>query len=747
MKHQGWALGAVLFVVCASAHAQGIPELHAAKVEDAIRMTRIQHNVAADGSVAALSPDGRKAAAVLWRGDLERNVNVYTLVTLDLSPAHRGTEIERPEEVLSRDFTGDPDYLQASPFSKLVFLSDNRTIAYLGRDEQDVAQVFTVDTATKQVTQRTHHPTPVRSFSVGPDGRIRAFSAAASAGTAQMKARLQGDGVFMWDRELFPLRMALFSAQPMLWYRADRPVREYFRAGAEGPVKFFDSRRNRPAAAADLLDPRVATSGLSSSFEDDPVLESFERLSADPTGKSVLLFPYSLTDHPMHPERYAYYQGRGNDPYLLRLAAPFAVVDVASGRITRLVDAPGRSVPPVWAPDGTSVIVATLLPDAPQAPFTWVEVSLDAQKVVPLGLPAGWDPIGWTQDGHGLLLRGSDARVGVLPRDSSGRWQKLAVLGAIPDANKDWTIATDGKVAIGVEDSTLTAPELVVYAVHGKRVLAKTDLNPQLRSIRYADVEVIHWATPRTPDLSGFLVKPLGYKPGIRYPLVILQDDGTLGRSGTPYLLDASVQLSGYAIQSLAAQGIMVLYTRESPVLGAAIQTPEEGVIVREQMEAVVAMLDEQGLVDRNRIGISGWSRAGYHTNYLLIHSSIPFAAASTIDGGSTEYTDRMRAFSDEELRHIHAPLLFESHSLSDLVWSGSMADRLMSMNRPTEILFFSAAPHSTLRPQHRLRSLTTHLDWWRFWLQGYEDASPEKEEQYAHWRKYREVQGRSRGD
>jgi hypothetical protein len=33
------------------------------------------------------------------------------------------------------------------------------------------------------------------------------------------------------------------------------------------------------------------------------------------------------------------------------------------------------------------------------------------------------------------------------------------------------------------------------------------------------------------------------------------------------------------------------------------------------------------------------------------------------------------------------------------------------------------------------------NLDWFRFWLQDYEDAVPEKEGQYARWRKLRELQ------
>jgi len=162
---------------------------------------------------------------------------------------------------------------------------------------------------------------------------------------------------------------------------------------------------------------------------------------------------------------------------------------------------------------------------------------------------------------------------------------------------------------------------------------------------------------------------------------------------------------------------------------------------VREYLESAVAELDKEGLIDPKRVGLSGWSRAGYYTDYMLIHSSINFAAASAIDGGGVEYNDGMRAFSDDELKHIRTPKLLEAHGLTSLVWLAGMADRMTSLGKPNDILYFATASHSTTRPQHRLRSLGTHLDWWNFWLKGQEDPDPIKADQYTHWRKLRETQ------
>jgi len=75
------------------------------------------------------------------------------------------------------------------------------------------------------------------------------------------------------------------------------------------------------------------------------------------------------------------------------------------------------------------------------------------------------------------------------------------------------------------------------------------------------------------------------------------------------------------------------------------------------------------------------------------------------------------------------------------MVLLGNLADRLDGLGKPAELLYFATASHSTTRPQHRYRSLSTHIDWWRFWLQGAEDSSPTKAEQYARWRELKKAQ------
>lgn len=725
-----------------------------ATIEDAIGMVRIQGSVSADGSVGSFSPDGERFATVTWRGDLTRNINVYSLLVMSLGV--KGAEVPPVDTVLTRDFAGTPDDVSASPISQITFLDDNKTIAFLGRDGAEPAQVYAVDTATRNVRQLTHHPSAVRSFAVASDGTLRAFSAVLDVGDESRKIALDSDGVFLWDKRLFTARNPFVQAWPVV-ESSPRQIRQYFTVVREMPRPFFDSLQSRAATPLDLSSPEVV-SAPAKGLDEEAAIHHWASFTGDSRGRWALLFPYGLTDHPMRPERYAFYQDQNQNAYTRRVAAPYGLVNLATGAIERFIDAPhpqfdSRSGggPPVWSPDGKSVLIYSLLPiqgdaaaraHAAEARPQWLEVLLKSRKIIPLELPKGWRVLSWEPGGKALVIQNGN-HFGLLPHSAHGEWGALQETARVSGLSADSAVASNGRWVIGITEAPLQAPELTALDLNSKSTTTLTDFNPQLRGRQYGSVEEFHWRDNRDRDGSGFLVTPINYTPRTRYPLIILLDDGTLSEDVAPYLLDSHLQLSGNAIQTLAAQGFIVLYTREPRDLPGLKGTPEEGPRVRAHVESAIGKLDREALIDISRIGLSGWSRAGYQTDYLLMNSSVAFAAASQIDGGALEYDEGNRPFTDEELDRIRTPLLLEPHGLAMLIEMSPMADRLNALGRPTEILYFAAAPHSTVRPQHRFRSLGTHMDWWRFWLQDYEDPDPAKAAQYAKWRQLRKQRDR----
>jgi hypothetical protein len=65
----------------------------------------------------------------------------------------------------------------------------------------------------------------------------------------------------------------------------------------------------------------------------------------------------------------------------------------------------------------------------------------------------------------------------------------------------------------------------------------------------------------------------------------------------------------------------------------------------------------------------------------------------------------------------------------------------LNRLNRPVELYYYPNESHTPDHPQARLATLQRNLDWYRFWLQGYERPNPEDPGQYKRWEHLRELQ------
>ncbi|MGN6790175.1 MAG: Atxe2 family lasso peptide isopeptidase, partial [Rhodanobacteraceae bacterium] len=52
----------------------------------------------------------------------------------------------------------------------------------------------------------------------------------------------------------------------------------------------------------------------------------------------------------------------------------------------------------------------------------------------------------------------------------------------------------------------------------------------------------------------------------------------------------------------------------------------------------------------------------------------------------------------------------------------------------------FPDEAHIKFQPRHKLAVYERNVDWFRFWLQGYEDPDPAKRAQYAHWQEMKKA-------
>jgi hypothetical protein len=65
----------------------------------------------------------------------------------------------------------------------------------------------------------------------------------------------------------------------------------------------------------------------------------------------------------------------------------------------------------------------------------------------------------------------------------------------------------------------------------------------------------------------------------------------------------------------------------------------------------------------------------------------------------------------------------------------------LRYLKKPVDLIMLQAGTHVMTNPTQRLASETTNVDWFRFWLQGYEDPDLGKVEQYKRWEQLCDMQ------
>ncbi len=185
-----------------------------------------------------------------------------------------------------------------------------------------------------------------------------------------------------------------------------------------------------------------------------------------------------------------------------------------------------------------------------------------------------------------------------------------------------------------------------------------------------------------------------------------------------------------------------------------------------EGLEGAIDHLDSLGLIDRSKVGLQGFSRTCYHVLYFLTHSRYPIASATLDDGVDLSYMQHLwfgtvdgvsfaEAINGGEpfgaslrnwverapgfnLDRVTAPLLLTARRTGGLLSEWEPYAGLVLQGKPAELVYLPDDEHIVRRPWIRLTSQQGAVDWWRFWLQGEEDADPTKAERYARWHELR---------
>jgi dipeptidyl aminopeptidase/acylaminoacyl peptidase len=682
--------------------------------------------------VHVLSPDGRHVAVVVQRGNLADNSVEYRLLVLATARLPAAVV----DTVVSLASTSNDPAI-----SQLHWLDDSRRIEFLGARAGELAQVYLVDVATHTLTARTRSAAGVTAFETGPAGEPIIYQERGTADTSAFAAmRAHGFVVApdVWPSEVIQgdwLAVRRLAGSP----RGYRIVRH----GSDAPLPLPAS--TSPFGACEI------------NHQYGPPVS--------PSGDGVVL----ACTLPQPPAKWASYR---NQRYRM-FADQFAMygqlmvlLDLETGQARLLLDAPlmpQAETNFVWAPDGRSVVVSTALlpltgPDSPQR--------MTQRQVAEIDVRTGLVTIVTPRDS--LVVQRWDARTGSVEFARERLWFNVRDVTPRVFFRKTahgWSGPTSAAPAampsLVIDQGPNTPPRLAVVDPKTHARQAELDPNPGLLAARrFGRVEVFHWTTKLGNEFAGGLYYPPDFQPGRRYPLVIQ----THGYDSTTFAPDGPFT-TGEAAQPLAGAGILVLQagTQVRGDLDQGFDTPAEGPTTQDAIEGAIDALDRRRLIDRGKTALQGFSRTCYAVLYFLTHSSYPVSAADLTDGVDFSYLQYVLyggGRSDERINggkpwgaaqaqwlqrapgfrldRVQTPLRFTALGPYAVLEEWEPYAGLLLQGKPAELVYIPEGSHILVKPWERMTSQQGAVDWYRFWLQGYEDPDPAKGEQYTRWRKLR---------
>jgi hypothetical protein len=716
----------------------------AVTVADSIQMTRLgdpsyPNGATSKGMVAKFSPDGKRFVIILKRGNLEANTNEYSLFLFQTAEVFQSP---KPQVLVSLVSSSNRPAI-----SNVLWQDDNDTILFLGEHPGEPTQLYSLKCSSKELTKLTSSSSSLTSFVTADSGEVIAYTAKNPVST------------FLTDSVL---RKGLVVTNE---YVTDL-IRGSYGGNELDDDSLFIKRLGQEA------ETRITTHGRIQSL--------FAQMSLSPDGAHLLIqteathvsstwseyedqFLKVKTGHPAP---------NGAHTNILQ----YELVDTVTGTSEVLVDSPiptpGSEMD--WSTDNKSIVISDVyLPlnvdDVAERALRKAHAFLVEFKIPSLQFVKisdedlrllNWDPkTGYVACDVGRIdsLNGRPTPKAYF-RKSGEIWSKASApeqTGApsLPDIVLDVGMNTPPRI-FAVDPST------------GRKSLLM-DFNSEFQNLALARVEEIAWKDPHRTEVKGGLYWPPDYVAGKKYPVVIQ----THGWQSNRFWMDGPWP-TAFAAQALAGKGFFVVQVPDPDwhIWDTAKEVPR----AMASYESAIDYLDRRGLIDRNRVGIIGFSRTYWYVTYTLTHSKYHFAAAALADGVDAGYFQYMafsnayRLLADELeqvyggppygkrlsqwlkqspaflMNRIETPLRIQALEPWSLLGDWQWYSGLSRLNKPVEMIYIPEGTHILEKPWDRMISQQGNVDWFCFWLKGEEDPDQTKVEQYKRWRELRSLQGRT---
>ncbi|MHC5109232.1 MAG: prolyl oligopeptidase family serine peptidase [Planctomycetota bacterium] len=342
-----------------------------------------------------------------------------------------------------------------------------------------------------------------------------------------------------------------------------------------------------------------------------------------------------------------------DDHYMFRRVF---LVDPATGDTLGRVNTVGKLGAIRFSPDGKhlALITAADLNDPSAGRLMVVSADGGDPKELIADYEGQVSSFAW-QDGDKIKFLGDEGCHTVFGEiDRTGSGKKLHVEGGTLVMSR-LSLSADGQRAALLSQNKFH-PNEVFTMTHGEAAPTRlTTSNPWLNEMSFAKQEVITFKARDGLDIQGILIRPLNEEPGTRYPLILTVHGGPEAHERDGWLTVYS-RLG----QVAAARGFAVFYPNYRGSTGRGVEFSKMGQAdyaggeFNDLIDAVDHLV-EMGLVDKNRVGVTGGSYGGFATAWCSTYHSERFAAGCMFVGISDHISKSGTTDIPEEMYLVHA--------------------------------------------------------------------------------------------
>lgn len=435
--------------------------------------------------------------------------------------------------------------------------------------------------------------------------------------------------------------------------------------------------------------------------------------------------------------------GSGDNNWYL---AKLYLLTPASQEIKLLVD-PGMQIAvPRWSPDGKTIaFIGGLMSDegSTGGDIYTVPASGGAPRNLTPGIDSSPSWLAWQPSAKEIIFgEHMDGGCGIAQVDLDGHVIRLwkseeSITGEAGSFAA--TSSRDGQTFALVRQSYQEPPE--VWAGPLGKWKALTHVNKSVRPL-WGKAESLHWKSDSF-RIQGWLLYPQQYDPGRRYPLIVHVHGGPASAVTPTWLGEESVT------GSLSRAGYFVLFPnpRGSYGQGEAFTRANVKDFGYGDLRDILAGVDEVlrvAPVDKDRVGIGGWSYGGYMTMWAVTQTNrfraavagagvanwqsyygqngidqwlIPYFGASVYDDPAVYARSSPITF----IKQVKTPTLIlvgERDLECPLPQSQEFHHALTTLHVPTKLVVYAGEGHAVMKPEHRRDIIRRWVGWFDQYLQ-----------------------------